>query len=174
LAAAAGIVRSHKGAIRVYSSPGHGTSFEIFLPAVAAESSAPDAGKVTGEIQPSGTILFVDDEEVVRRLGKAALEHSGWRVLLAENGAVGVNLFGEHKEDIDLVVLDLSMPVMGGEEALERVKAIRADVPVIVTSGYGETEALRLFGGKDPAGFLQKPYTVNQLMEAIAVVLGRL
>ena len=66
------------------------------------------------------------------------------------------------------------MPVMGGEETLERIKAIRAGVPVIISSGYGETDAAQRFAGKDTAGFLQKPYTVSQLMESIAIVLGRI
>ena len=107
-------------------------------------------------------------------MAESALQRSGWHVLLARNGAEGVELFKEHQDNIALAILDLAMPVMGGEEALERMKAIRAGIPVIISSGYGETEAARRFSGKDTAGFLQKPYTVNQLMEAIAVVLGRL
>ena len=83
-------------------------------------------------------------------------------------------MFEEQQENIALVILDLAMPVMGGAEALERIKAIRAGVPVIVSSGYSETEAVQRFAGKDTAGFLQKPYTVSQLMETIAVVLGRI
>ncbi len=174
LAAVSGIVRSHKGAIRVQSSPGQGTSFEVFLPVVETRSTAPISRELTGKVAPGGTVLFVDDEETVRRLAKSALEAGGWRVLLAENGAEGVRLFEEHRGDIALVILDLTMPVMGGEEALDRIKVIRPDVPVIISSGYAETEATRHFAGKNIAGFLQKPYMVSQLMEAIAIVLGRL
>lgn len=103
-----------------------------------------------------------------------ALERNGWRVLLAENGAEGVRMFEEHRDNIAVVILDMTMPVMGGEEAMDRIKGIRSDVPVIVSTGYGESEAVRHFAGKDTAGFLQKPFTVNQLLEAIAIVLGRL
>jgi two-component system, chemotaxis family, CheB/CheR fusion protein len=173
LAAASGIVRSHRGALRVYSSPGRGTSFQVFLPALA--DSVPgitNAGNRT--VAPAaGAVLFIDDEESIRTLGKSALERNGWRVLVAANGAEAVQRFDEHQDEIALVILDLAMPVMGGEEALARMKAIRAGVPVLASSGYGETEAARRFAGKDIAGFLQKPYTVNQLMEAIAVALGR-
>ena len=103
-----------------------------------------------------------------------ALERDGWRVLLAENGAQGVRLFEENQDHITVVILDMTMAVMGGEEALDRIKAIRPGVPVIISTGYGELEAARHFAGKDMAGLLEKPYTVNQLMESIAVVLGRL
>jgi DNA-binding NtrC family response regulator len=126
------------------------------------------------ETPAGGTILFIDDEEALRRLAQAALERDGWRVLLAENGAEGVRLFEENREHITAVILDMTMAVMGGEEALDRMKAIRPAVPVIISTGYGELEAARHFAGKDMAGLLEKPYTVNQLMEAIAAVLGRL
>ena len=126
------------------------------------------------ETPAGGTILFIDDEETLRRLAQSALERNGWRVLLAENGAEGVRLFAEHRDSITAVILDMAMPVMSGEEALDRMKAIRSGVPVIVSTGYGESEAARQFAGRDTAGFLEKPYTVSQLMEAIAVVLGRL
>jgi DNA-binding NtrC family response regulator len=125
------------------------------------------------ETPAGGTILFIDDEEALRRLAQAALERDGWRVLLAENGAQGVRLFEENREHITVVILDMTMAVMGGEEALDRMKAIRPAVPVIISTGYGELEAARHFAGKDMAGLLEKPYTVNQLMEAIAAVLGR-
>ena len=95
-------------------------------------------------------------------------------MLPARNGAQAVQVFERLGHEITVVILDLAMPVMGGEEALDRLKAIRAGVPVILSTGYGEDEAKRRFAGKDVAGFLQKPYTVDQLMEAIALVLGRL
>jgi len=174
LAAASGIVRSHKGAIRVYSRLGRGTSFQVLFPAAAPQAAELIRAGVSPKTPAGGAVLFVDDEDMIRQLSKTVLEHSGWRVLLAENGAEGVQLFKEHQESIAVVILDLAMPVMGGEEALARIQAIGADIPVIVSSGYGETKAARRFAGIKPAGFLQKPYTMNQLMEAIAVVLGRL
>jgi CheY-like chemotaxis protein len=174
LAAVSGIVRSQKGAIRVYSSPGRGSSFQVLFPAVAAKAASRGPRMAATETPAAGTVLFIDDEEALRRLAQAALERNGWRVLLAENGAEGVRLFQEHQDHITVVILDMTMAVMGGEEALDRMKAIRASVPVVISTGYGEMEAARHFAGKDMAGLLEKPYTVNQLMETIAVVLGRL
>jgi two-component system CheB/CheR fusion protein len=174
LAAVSGIVRAQKGAIRVYSSPGRGSSFQVLFPAVAAKVADRGPRMLPADTPAAGTVLFVDDEEALRRLAQAALERNGWRVLLAENGAEGVRLFEEHQDHITVVILDMTMAVMGGEEALDRMKAIRSGVPVIISTGYGELEAARHFAGKDMAGLLEKPYTVSQLMEAIAVVLGRL
>jgi PAS domain S-box-containing protein len=174
LAAVSGIVRTQKGAIRVYSSPGRGSSFQVLVPAVAAQAADRGPRMQPTETPAGGTILFIDDEEALRRLAQSALERNGWRVLLAENGAEGVRLFQEHRDSITAVILDMAMAVMGGEEALDRMKAIRPGVPVIISTGYGELEAARHFAGKDMAGLLEKPYTVNQLMEAIAVALGRL
>jgi PAS domain S-box-containing protein len=173
LAAVSGIVRAQKGAIRVYSSPGQGSSFQVLFPAVAAQAADHGPRTAPAETPAGGTILFIDDEEALRRLAQSALERTGWRVLLAENGAEGVRLFQENRDHITVVILDMTMAVMGGEAALDRMKTIRSGVPVIISTGYGELEAARHFAGKDLAGLLEKPYTVNQLMESIAVVLGR-
>jgi two-component system CheB/CheR fusion protein len=173
LAAVSGIVRTQKGAIHVFSAPGHGTSFQVLFPAVAAKAADRTPRIPQMEAPAGGTVLFVDDEEMLRSFAQAALEKTGWQVLLAENGAEGVRLFEEHQAAITLVVLDMTMPVMGGAEALDRIKAIRPSVPVILSTGYGESEAARLFAGKNIAGYLGKPYTVDQLMEMVAAVLSR-
>ena len=174
LAAASGIVRSHKGALRVYSTPGRGSSFQVLFPALPPRPAGRAAREAARALPASGTALFVDDEETLQQLAHSALERNGWSVLPARNGAQAVEIFERLGHEVTVVILDLAMPVMGGEEALDRLKAIRAGVPVILSTGYGEDEATRRFAGKDVAGFLQKPYTVEQLMEAIALVLGRL
>jgi len=174
LAAASGIVRSHKGAMRVYSRLGQGTSFQVLFPAAPAKALGRASSGPAHALPASGTVLFVDDQETLQQLAHSALERNGWHVLPARNGAQAVEVFERLAQEITVVILDLAMPVMGGEEALERLKAIRTGVPVILSTGYGEDEARRRFAGKDVAGFLQKPYTVDQLMEAIALVLGRL
>lgn len=174
LAAVAGIVRAQRGAIRVRSTPGRGSSFEVLFPAVPDTQPGRSTRDRLQAAGPGGTVLFADDEETVRSVGKSALERNGWRVLLAEDGAQAVRLFQENQESVTLVILDMAMPVMGGEEAFDRIKAIRAGVPVIVSTGYGESEAVRRFADRDVAGFLQKPYSVTQLFEVIATVFGRL
>ncbi|MEX2261187.1 MAG: response regulator [Bryobacteraceae bacterium] len=115
---------------------------------------------------------MVDDEEIVRRMAKSALQRYGYAVLVAENGQDAVDIFQALSDRISLVLLDLTMPVMSGEEALPRLQAKRPDVQVILSSGYNEVEAIRRFSGKTLAGFIQKPYTAAQLAEKVKTVLA--
>ncbi len=170
LAAVSGIIRGHKGALKVYSKPGQGTSFNIIFPAMpVATAAAPSA--VPKNMEGSGTVLVIDDEAMVRNVAKAVLESRGYQVLVAENGMAGVELFETAHRYIALVVLDLTMPLMGGEEALTRLRRIRADIPVILSSGYNEAEILRRFTAQPVAGFIQKPYTATRLLTKIQEVL---
>jgi CheY-like chemotaxis protein len=170
LAAAGGIVRGHRGAIRVWSAPGEGTTFEVLLP--AADQPALVEGPQHAPCQGRGeTVLVIDDEEIVRTVAAAVLANNGFRVLTAENGKAGVEVFREHKDLVSVVLLDLLMPEMGGEEASYQIASIRADVPVILSSGYDESEAQRRFAGRRPKGFIQKPYNVERLLDAISAVL---
>lgn len=102
---------------------------------------------------------MVDDEEVVRKVAKATLENHGYRVLLAANGKEAVEALRAAKTSIGLILLDLTMPVMGGEEALPLLRAIRKDVPVILSSGDSEADAMHRFTNEDVAGYVQKPYS---------------
>jgi two-component system cell cycle sensor histidine kinase/response regulator CckA len=165
LAAVQGILRAHKGTITVHSTPGHGSKFTVYLPCSegeAAISSREDTMKPGGR---AATVLMVDDEELVCTLTKAILEKLGHRVLLAQNGCQALELLGKHAE-IDLVVLDIIMPVMGGVEAFSEMRKKWPDLAVLVASGYSRYEALSL-GIPDDLPFVEKPYTVQRL--AIAV-----
>ncbi len=168
LAAVSGIARGHKAAIQVTSSPGQGSAFRVTFPCevqagiVAATAAARDF---------KTTVLVVDDEDMVRRIAKASLEIRGYRVLLANNGLEAIQMVEQHAE-IAVVLLDLTMPVMGGEEAIDRIVAARPGVQVIVSTGYGQREATARFRRKHVQGFLQKPYTSKQLGDKIEGLTG--
>jgi PAS domain S-box-containing protein len=170
LAALAGIVQQHSGAIELETSPGRGATFRIFLPAVAADGAPrPDAPQP--ELRGQGTILVVDDEASVREVVLGTLQRYGYRVLEASDGSEAVRVFEEHAGEIGLVLLDLTMPVVGGDEVIGALKARRADVSVIVMSGYGESEVAEKFAGQDVSGFLQKPFTAARLAEVVKKAL---
>jgi signal transduction histidine kinase/ActR/RegA family two-component response regulator len=172
LAAVLGIVRGHKGALTVYSEPGNGTTFKVFLP-VAGTGKAPSTeSSPHHEFKGDATILIVDDEEVIQRTLKAALERYGYTVLTASGGTAALEILREMRDPIALVLLDMTMPVLSGEQTLRRLLAMRPDLPVIATSGYNEVEALRRFGG-GLSGFIQKPFTPRKLAEKIRSVLER-
>jgi PAS domain S-box-containing protein len=159
LAAALGIVRGHHGAIRIQSAPGRGSVFEVLIPATAASTAQEpkkDAETSESELHGDGTMLVIDDEEIVRKSAKSALERYGYEVLLANDGLEGVRSFRKYRRKITAVLLDMMMPVMGGEEALQELRAISPLTPVIGSSGYSEALAVRYFGDKELAGFLQK------------------
>lgn len=166
LAAVQGIVRGHKGAIKVYSRPGRGTTFKILFPAKG--TTVPE--RVTPPVDLLGhgeLVLVVDDEEIIRRTAKAMLEHYGYSVVMAHNGREAVELCEVLNDKIAVVLLDMTMPVMNGEEAFRRFQTVNPKIPVILSSGYNEVEAVRRFTGKGIAGFIQKPYSASALAAKI-------
>jgi two-component system CheB/CheR fusion protein len=174
LAAVQGIVRRHRGTIRVHTTLGHGTTFLILIPAMDGafgEDRVP-AAKLN-YIAPGSLALIIDDEKIIRNLAEAALSRRGMKVLTAENGRTGVEIFREHKDELSFVVLDLQMPKMSGDQALPLLAELNPEVPVILSSGFDESEAARKFSGAKPVAFLQKPYTVERLIETISAVLRR-
>ncbi|MFZ5786199.1 MAG: hybrid sensor histidine kinase/response regulator, partial [Acidobacteriota bacterium] len=172
LAMVYGTVRNHGGSVEMESAPGCGTTVTILLPALRGgprEVSAPALEPVAPR-QAAGTALLVDDEAGFREAGSRMLELLGFKVLTAAHGAEAVRLFRERHGVINLVVLDMIMPVMDGVETFDRLRAIDAGVPVLLASGYAqETKADDLLG-RGAAGFLQKPFDV----EALARELSRL
>ena len=171
LAAVMGIVRGHRGALHVDTTPGGGSSFKVLFPPSEGPAARIERSSREKGLAGHGTILVIDDEEAVRQTAKSALESYGYHVVVAQNGKEGVDLFSELGDEVAAVLLDMTMPVMSGEEALMRLKRIRRNVPVVLSSGYDEAEATRLFTGKGLAGFVQKPYTAAGLAEKMKVVL---
>jgi len=169
LAAVAGIARSHHASIQVTSAPGAGSTFRVSFPAEPVVLEAPARVVVGGGLT---TILVVDDEEMVRRIAQATLEIRGYKVLMATDGLDAIGQVRRHP-DISVVLLDLTMPVMGGEEAIDQILEARPGVKVVVSTGYDQREAFARFSRKRVSGFLQKPYTSRQLGEKIESVLGR-
>ncbi len=163
LSAVLGIVRAHQGGLRVESRPGEGSTFHVVFPALGAVDRVTELADHEDDLSGSGLILVVDDEPTIRRTAKMALERYGYEVLVARDGQMAVDLFAERPDEIRLVVMDLTMPEMGGEEALRRLQEIRPDVRVILSSGYHETDVIQQFAGQRLAGFIQKPYTIRAL-----------
>ena len=171
LAAATGIVRGHKGVLKVHSVPGKGSSFRVMFPASEGKPNRGRSDFNDEDLIGSGTILVIDDEEIVRRAAKSALEHYGYTVMVAQNGKEGLELLAKLDYAVALVMLDITMPVMSGEETLDQLRALRPDLPVILSSGYDEVEATRTLTGRGLAGFIQKPYSASRLAEQIKIAL---
>ena len=172
MAAVLGIVRGHRGAIRVYSELGRGTTIKVLLPVskMTASDLVPVLPEAPGTMRDA-LVLVADDEETVRSIACQVLERSGCRTVGARDGREAVDVFRRSPEEIDLVLLDLTMPVMDGEEAFRIIRSIRPKVPIILTSGYNRQDTTTRFAGRAIAGFLQKPWTAKDLIKVVSDAL---
>ncbi|HPO16251.1 MAG TPA: response regulator, partial [Candidatus Hydrogenedentes bacterium] len=173
LAAVQGIVRGHKGALKVYSEVGEGTTFKVLFPAVKTESRFPQKDKQASseEWKAQGIILLVDDESVVRSIAGEMLERLGFQVITACDGREALEIYRHRNTDISGVLLDLTMPQMDGEETLRELRKVNHNVRVILSSGYNKHEVTQRFAGKGLAGFIQKPYRLTELKSVLQSTL---
>jgi PAS domain S-box-containing protein len=168
LAAVLGIVRGHKGALKVYSEVGRGSSFKFLLPAVDGAALRDRASsQVPENTALDGTILVVDDEEPVRLVAGKLLSRMGFRTLMAADGHEAIRVYREHLGQIQCVLMDLTMPSLDGEEAFRELRRIDPNACVMLMSGYNEQDAIARFVGKGVAGFIQKPFTMAELEQRL-------
>jgi CheY-like chemotaxis protein len=174
LATAYAIVTSHGGSIEVASEPGAGTEVRLFLP---ASDRPPEARRMEPppERRGFGRVLVVDDEVVIRDLTTDILEERGYEVLLAASGEEAIQRVVSEGDRLDLVILDLIMPGMNGIETLRRIREVRPEVRVLLSSGYRPETLQSEVERSDVVGFVQKPYRVNDLLQAVraAIAAGR-
>ncbi len=171
MAAVLGIVRGHKGAIKVYSEVGKGTTFKVLLPASARPVELFNSNNPAEQLQGSGLVLLVDDDETVRTIGREMLNEFGFDVVTAADGAEAVEIFRKQHEQILFALMDLTMPHLDGEQAFREFRRIDSAAKVILCSGYNEQEVTQKFAGKGLHGFLKKPYQLSELQSAIQPLL---
>jgi len=172
LAMAYGIVRQHRGFITVRSTPGVGSDFIVYLPALNEEAADAVSEKKTGSIvRGAGRVLIFDDEKAILRVAGGILEQCGYETLTARSGSEGIEIYRREHRNIDGVLLDLSMPGMSGLEVYEQLKAVNPAVRVLLSSGYMEEDTLKKAGERGIRGFIHKPYTAEELSEKMSELL---
>jgi CheY-like chemotaxis protein len=172
LAMVYGIVKNHDGYIMCYSEPGEGTTFKIYFPIIEKEIKTMESKEEKVPIKGgSETILLVDDEEAIRELGEDIFTRFGYTVLMASDGESALEIYSEKKEEINLVILDIIMPGIGGRRCLEKLLKMNPRVKVIIASGYsinGPTKEVLEAGAK---GFISKPYDMRGMLKTVRKIL---
>jgi CheY-like chemotaxis protein len=167
-----GILRAHSGAITMKSEPGRGSAFRVFFPVSAEEIlRQPDKAIQPLKMEGGGTVLLVEDEEMLRNMATAMFKRLGFAVLEAKDGVEAVEVFRQHQDEICCVLCDLTMPRMNGWETLTALRNIAPDVPVILASGYDKARVMAGDHPELPQAFLGKPYKLKKLSDAISHAL---
>jgi len=172
LASAYGIIKGHDGYIDVESRKGEGTTFSVYLP--ASEKKIAKAAKITKKLlKGTETVLLVDDEEIVLDIGRDLLEAMGCRVIIARDGREAIELYQKNQDNIDIVILDMIMPNISGSHTYDRMKEINPDIKVLLSSGYSIDGQATDILNRGCSGFIQKPFTINELSAAIRQILAK-
>ena len=170
LASAYGIIKNHGGFINVYSEKGHGSTFNIYLP--ASEKEVIEEKKPAGDtLRGSETVLFVDDEDMIIEIAEDLFEQLGYKVLIARSGKEAIEIYEENKERIDIVILDMIMPDMSGGETYDRMKDINPKVKVLLSSGYSINGQATEILDRGCNGFIQKPFKMKELSQKLREIL---
>ena len=174
LASVYGIIKGHGGYINVHSRKDQGATFAVYLPASAKEVRHEKAEPVVETVaKGTGTILLIDDEEMIIKVGEELLQELGYSVIAARSGEEAVKLYNKNRDKIDLVVMDMIMPGMGGGETFDRLKAVNPDVKVLLSSGYSINGQASKILERGCDGFIQKPFNLNQLSEKIRGIVAK-
>ena len=173
LASVYGIIKSHGGYINVYSEAEMGTTFSIYLPASGKEVRQEKREPIVTVSKGSGTILLIDDEEMIIKVGEELLQELGYKVLAARSGQGAINLYKKNTDKIDLVIMDMIMPGMGGGETFDHLKEIDPDIKVLLSSGYSINGQASEILERGCDGFIQKPFNINQLSEKIQGIIAQ-
>jgi CheY-like chemotaxis protein len=175
LASVYGIIQNHGGLIHVHSEKGHGSTFDILLPAMKADGALREEdGKEKGEIlRGDETILFVDDEELILEIGTEFLKKMGYAVLSAGSGREAIEIYRNNRQKIDMVILDMVMPDMGGGAVFDELKKIDENIKVLLSSGYSIDGQASNILKRGCNGFIQKPFDMRQLSHKLREILDK-
>jgi nitrogen-specific signal transduction histidine kinase len=172
LASAYGIIKNHEGIITVYSEKSHGSTFNIYLPASGKEIS--DEKKALGDlVKGEGTLLLVDDEEMILKVGTPMLEKIGYKVLVARSGKEAIQVYQKNRDLIKAVILDMIMPQMSGGETFDQMRATNPRVKVLLSSGYSINGEAQEILNRGCHGFIQKPFNLRELSQRLGEILRR-